>query len=72
MTLGVTWQAIGFDDGGWISGTTGVGYERSSGYDSSFNIDVEGQMYNQRTSVYVRVPFTVANKEEISGLEMQL
>jgi hypothetical protein len=71
-SLGVTWQAVGFDDSGWTVGTTGVGYERSSGYDSAFNIDVEGQMYNQRTSVYIRVPFTVANKDEISGLELQL
>lgn len=70
--LGTTWTANGFDDGSWTSGTTGVGYERSSGYDNFFNIDVEAQMYNQRTSVYLRVPFTVNNIGEISGLEMQL
>jgi len=71
-SLGTTWTAIGFDDSSWISGTTGVGYERSSGYDSFFNIDVEGLMYNQRTSVYLRVPFTVTNVGEISALELQL
>jgi len=69
---GTNWTASGFDDSSWTSGTTGVGYERSSGYDSAINLDVEGQMYNQRTSVYVRVPFTVSNVGEISGLEMQL
>lgn len=71
-TLGATWQAVGFNDGSWISGTTGVGYERSNGYDSAFNIDVESQMYSQRTSVYLRVPFTVSDAGEISDLEMQL
>ena len=71
-TLGTTWTANGFNDGSWATGTTGVGYERSSGYDTYFNIDVEGLMYNQRTSVYLRVPFTVTNVNEISGLELQL
>lgn len=71
-TLGATWTANGFDDSSWTSGATGVGYERSSGYDSYFNIDVESEMYGQRTSVYLRVPFTVGNVGEISDLEMQL
>ena len=71
-TLGETWQDLGFDDSAWIRGTTGVGYERSSGYDSAFNIDVEGQMYNQHTSVYIRVPFSLNDVGEVSGLEMQL
>ena len=36
------------------------------------NIDIEGSMYSQRTSCYIRVPFTLTNAGEISGLEMQL
>lgn len=71
-TLGTTWTANGFNDGSWISGTTGVGYERSSGYNSYFNINVESQMYNQRTSVYLRVPFNVTDVGEIAALELQL
>ena len=70
--LGTSWTAVGFDDSSWTSGTTGVGYERSSGYDSAFNIDLEGEMYGQRTSAYIRVPFSVSNVGEISGLELQL
>ena len=71
-TLGTSWTATGFNDTSWTSGTTGVGYERGSGYDSYFNIDVEGQMYNQRTGVYLRVPFSVTNVGEISALELEL
>jgi hypothetical protein len=54
------WQGgAAFDDAGWLSTSGGVGYERSSGYDPYFNLDVEDQMYGQRTSCYIRIPFTV-------------
>ena len=70
--LGTSWTLNSFDDSSWIAGTTGVGYERSSGYDSYLNIDVESQMYNQQTSVYLRVPFQVSDAGQIASLEMQL
>lgn len=70
--LGSTWQNIGFNDGAWIQGTTGVGYERSSGYDAAINTDIEGQIYNQQTSVYLRIPFSVTDVSEISDLELLL
>ncbi len=71
-TLGSTWQGGGFNDNSWISGTTGVGYERSSGYDSAFNVDVESLMFGQATSVYIRVPFSISDVSEISDLKLQL
>ena len=49
-----------FDDSGWTAGTGGVGYERSSGYDRYFDIDVGSQMYGNVSSCYIRVPFTVS------------
>ncbi|MBN1506244.1 MAG: CotH kinase family protein [Sedimentisphaerales bacterium] len=48
-----------FDDSAWISGTGGVGYERQSGYQQYFGIDLGDQMYNRNTSCYIRIPFTV-------------
>ncbi len=48
-----------FDDSGWISGTGGVGYERSTGYEQFIDIDVLDQMSGQYTSCYIRVPFTL-------------
>ncbi|MGI9241158.1 MAG: CotH kinase family protein, partial [Verrucomicrobiales bacterium] len=71
-TLGTTWTANGFDDSQWTDGTTGVGYERSSTYNNYINTDLETQMYNQQSSVYIRVPFSVTDVGEISGLELQL
>jgi hypothetical protein len=49
-----------FDDSAWTSGTGGVGFERSSGYEPYFKIDVQNQMYNRNATCYVRVPFTVS------------
>ncbi len=49
-----------FDDSAWTSGTGGVGYEISTGYEPYFNIDVESQMYGRRTSCYIRIPFDIA------------
>jgi len=50
-----------FDDSRWIAGTGGVGYERSTGYENFFDIDVTAQMYGQNASCYIRIPFTVAD-----------
>ncbi|MCK5000809.1 MAG: CotH kinase family protein, partial [Anaerohalosphaera sp.] len=55
-SLGQTWAHVGFNDAGWITGTTGVGYENSSGYDPLIGIDVQA-MYNNNASVYIRIPF---------------
>ncbi len=51
-----------FDDSTWISGTGGVGYERQSGYEQFFSIDLGSQMYGQNASCYIRIPFTVSGE----------
>ena len=56
---GFDWTEPGFSDSSWASGSGGVGYERSSGYDSYFNIDVEAGMYNVVGSALIRIPFTL-------------
>jgi len=48
-----------FDDSAWIAGAGGVGYERSTGYEPHFTIDVLQQMYAKQTSCCVRIPFTL-------------
>jgi len=50
-----------FDDSDWIAGTGGVGYERSTGYEQFFDIDVQALMYGRSMSCYVRVPFAIAD-----------
>lgn len=56
-TDGVGWMDPAFDDSGWLTGSTGAGYERSSGYESLIGLDVESGMYNRNGSVYMRIPF---------------
>jgi len=65
--LGLTWTEMNFDDSSWLSGTTGVGYERGSGYDPFFGLDLDsppgGQtatpMFGENDTVYIRVPFEI-------------
>ncbi|MDP2898335.1 MAG: lamin tail domain-containing protein [bacterium] len=54
------WTAIDFDDAAWpLTGSTGVGYERDTGYESLIGLDVIS-MWGVNTSVYVRIEFEVA------------
>jgi hypothetical protein len=66
------WRGGGyFNDSGWtyVSGNPGgVGYERSSGYESYISIDLGDQMYNTQNTCYIRIPFTV-DAGQLVGLE---
>ncbi|MBN2594923.1 MAG: lamin tail domain-containing protein [Sedimentisphaerales bacterium] len=51
-----------FDDSAWLScsgGPGGVGFERTSGYQDFFTLDLIDQMYARNATCYVRIPFTV-------------
>ncbi|HAB15750.1 MAG TPA: hypothetical protein DCE44_04790, partial [Verrucomicrobiales bacterium] len=73
--LGVTWIGIPsrepFDTTGWISGITGVGYERDSGYESLIGVNVDTPMRNS-TSVYIRLEFNVTNPADFEHLELRM
>jgi hypothetical protein len=71
-SLGDTWQDISFDDSSWTSGSLGVGYERSSGFESYFNIDLESQMYNINVTAYIRVPFVVPASDNVLSLTLRM
>ena len=54
------WRGGGaFDDSAWISGAGGVGFERSTGYEHVFTIDLVESMYAKQTTCYLRIPFTL-------------
>ena len=84
-SLGTTWALPAFDDSGWISGPTGVGYERLSGYESflglillspsippALRIDSDGDGLNENTSVYVRIPFVLQDPSVFNTLKLRL
>ncbi|MGQ9588672.1 MAG: chitobiase/beta-hexosaminidase C-terminal domain-containing protein [Planctomycetota bacterium] len=54
------WKLAGFDDAAWTAGRTGVGFERSSGYEHLLGTDVKAAMDGVNCSVFVRVPFRVS------------
>jgi len=65
--IGTDWRWDGlFDDSTWQACTGspgGVGYERSSGYQSYITCDVSA-MYGATESCYIRIPFTVSGDLE--------
>jgi hypothetical protein len=73
------WREIGFNDSSWIATTTGVGFDRDSSPNNALDpyIGTElttGQMPSSstRTSAYVRVPFTVTDKDQLTSLTLDL
>ncbi len=66
-SLGLTWAQTVFNDAGWLSGTTGIGYD----YPGYVGLDV-GAMYNTNQTVYARVPFAVANPAAYQFLTLRL
>jgi hypothetical protein len=64
----------GFDDSAWLSGTGGVGFERSTGYEPYFKIDVGDLMYGRNASCYIRIPFTVPveSPREVASLLLKV
>ena len=70
--LGLAWTERDFDDSGWDAATTGVGYERSSGYDDHIVTDVEAAMYSTNSSIYIRVPFEVEDPAAFAFLVLRM
>jgi hypothetical protein len=48
-----------FNDAAWLGGSGGVGYERGTGYETLFSINVQTQMYQKNATCYIRIPFSV-------------
>ncbi|MCB1127062.1 MAG: lamin tail domain-containing protein, partial [Verrucomicrobiae bacterium] len=71
------WKWIGvptlepFDDSSWLSGVTGVGYERGTGYESLIGLNVDTQM-RQNNSVFLRIEFDLADPSAIDQLELRM
>ncbi|MHC4112195.1 MAG: lamin tail domain-containing protein, partial [Planctomycetota bacterium] len=64
---GDNWATNYYDDSNWPSGIDGVGYERNPGdpvnFVGLFNINVEGDMYGNSGTCYIRIPFTVSHTD---------
>lgn len=71
--LGLTWTGNPsnepFNTTGWLSGKTGVGYERATGYGSLIGLNIDSQMRNNN-SAYIRIDFDVANPASFDTLRL--
>jgi len=67
------WQNVSFDDTAWTYGTGGVGYERATGYEGLFNVDVGNSMYNVNGTCYIRIRFdlTAETLTSLRGLHLR-
>ncbi|MBN1506390.1 MAG: lamin tail domain-containing protein [Sedimentisphaerales bacterium] len=73
--IGQAWKGgQPFDDSAWLPGAGGVGFERSTGYESFIGIDVLDAMYGKNASCYIRIPFslTAAALQGISNLTLKV
>lgn len=66
---------VGFDDSGWTGARMGVGYATASSdaYDDFIGTggDLQGPFYLENTTVYLRVPFSVADPAAIAALQFK-
>ena len=72
--LALAWTELNFADQGWMSGTTGVGYDNNvSGvdYNPLLGLNVGG-MFNVNQTVYIRVPFVITNVAELDTLTLRM
>ena len=72
------WRSTrGYNDSDWLLSTGapgGVGFERSTGYESYISLDLNELMYGLNGSCYIRIPFQFAGDRdalEIMTLRMQ-
>jgi CotH protein/lamin tail-like protein len=66
------WMDRTFDDSSWTWGPTAVGYDTGSEYDDYIETDVETEMYDVTSSVYLRIPFQVQDASEITSLQLAM
>ncbi|MBN2181917.1 MAG: lamin tail domain-containing protein [Sedimentisphaerales bacterium] len=64
--------SINYNDSSWISGSGGVGYDTGSQYRDLFDIDLYNQMYQGRTSCYIRIPFNVTQNNLFETMTLRI
>lgn len=66
-----TWKNIGYTDTSWLSGNTGVGYDKGSTYGSMISLSVSA-LYPGKSTCYIRIPFQVDDPNAFSLLTLRM
>ena len=69
------WYLPNFDDSGWMLASGVIGYEEVPGtisYESVIQTDLGASMQGKNTSAFVRIPFHVAEPDELLPLILKL
>jgi len=65
---GEEWKNVGYDDGSWLSGAGGIGYETiPADYDSLIGFSVM-EMFGKSASVFLRKSFEIADEEALAAI----
>ncbi|MDF7825346.1 lamin tail domain-containing protein [Pontiellaceae bacterium B12227] len=67
---GSSWNTTSFDDSGWLSGSTAVGFDNGSTY-SDIRLDVS-DMFRSTESVYTRIEFDIDAGTDLSQLSLRM
>jgi hypothetical protein len=71
-SLGTTWTAVGFNDASWKTGPTGLGFETTGDdFVDLIKTNVQSDMTG-RTSMMVRVPFTLDSLDNIQQMTLRM
>ena len=71
-SLGTDWTLTDFDDSQWPRGPMGIGFERGGNRLGDLIRTDLGDQVEGKTSVYVRIPFTIEDLPILSGLIMSV
>jgi hypothetical protein len=64
------WTAVDFVDGNWAAGKTGVGYQYPELVGEGS--DAKAAMQGKNASVFVRVPFSIANADAVVAVSLRM
>ncbi len=67
-----SWFNRDFDDAGFTAGSNGVGYDDATTYEPLIKSDVNAEMNDINTSIWIRIPFEVASLGQLQALQLQM
>ena len=70
--LGTSWTEPDFDDAGWLSGTTGIGYDDDEAFADLIGTDVGAVMRDAGAGAYLRVLFSMPRLTDVFSMSLRM